>query len=270
MAWNKPTSNTVDATSSSRPSGRGKMPRLRKGLIAGAIVVLGAGLAAWLLTSGEATSSSLQKKDRGRIKEVTPAAVSFDTEIQTNNDPHAGMYQTKGGAWYKKGEPSLPFYTRHHNAVTNSLRRKHGSSVAKSATESVLLQIFSRTPGDMPPPLPRLPDKEMKNLVGILISKNPPTDADTESTKISKEILQQAKDAMREYLKQGGTADDFLAHYHKELLNAYQTRKDAQRLLSSFIKEGEAPDVIDKMAESLNQRLKAKGIRPLGYVRKSK
>ena len=74
MAWNRPTSNTVDATSSSRPSGRGKMPRLRKGLLAGAIVVLGAGFAAWLLTNGEATSSSLQKKDRGLIKEVAPAA----------------------------------------------------------------------------------------------------------------------------------------------------------------------------------------------------
>lgn len=74
MAWNRPTSNTGNATSSSRPSGRGKMPRLRRGLLAGVIVVLGAGLAAWLLTNREATSASLQKKKRGRIREVTPAA----------------------------------------------------------------------------------------------------------------------------------------------------------------------------------------------------
>ena len=64
MAWNKPTSNTVDATSSSRPSGRGKMPRLRRGLLAGAIVVLGAGLAAWLFMGGEADSRPLQSEER--------------------------------------------------------------------------------------------------------------------------------------------------------------------------------------------------------------
>ena len=74
MAWNKPTSNTVGATSSSRTSGRGKMPRLHRGLIAGVIVVLGAGLAAWLLTNGEAVSRPLQEKGRGLIREVTPAA----------------------------------------------------------------------------------------------------------------------------------------------------------------------------------------------------
>ena len=80
MAWNRPTSNTGNATSSSRPSGRGKMPRLRRGLIAGAIVVLGAGLAVWLLTNGEAASSPLQKKDRGLIKEVKAATVKKAVE----------------------------------------------------------------------------------------------------------------------------------------------------------------------------------------------
>ena len=84
MGWNRPTSNTVDATSSSHPSGRGKMPRLRRGLIAGAIVVLGAGLAAWILTNGEAASSPLQKKDRGLIKEVTPAAAPKAAPIKVS------------------------------------------------------------------------------------------------------------------------------------------------------------------------------------------
>ena len=92
MAWNRPTSNAVGATSSSRPSGRGKMPRLRRGLIAGAIVVLGAGLAAWLLTNGEAASSPLQKKDRGLIKE---AASAVSEEDDSRAEPDARIVSFK-------------------------------------------------------------------------------------------------------------------------------------------------------------------------------
>ena len=98
MAWNKPTSNTVDATSSLRPTGRGKMPRLRRGLLAGVIVVLGAGIAAWFFSNGEAASSSLQKKDRGLIKEVTPAAAP-KAKAQAEKDAHPGMVKVRG-KWY--------------------------------------------------------------------------------------------------------------------------------------------------------------------------
>ena len=68
MSWNRPSDAPQPQPKKSAS------PSLKRGLLAGLAVVLGAGLAAWLLTNGEADSRPLQKKDRGLIKEVAPAA----------------------------------------------------------------------------------------------------------------------------------------------------------------------------------------------------
>ena len=68
MSWNKPSSAPQPLPKKSAP------PSLKRGLLAGLLVVALGALGLYLFSGGEATSSSLQKKDRGLIKEVAPAA----------------------------------------------------------------------------------------------------------------------------------------------------------------------------------------------------
>lgn len=65
--WNKPSSpNQPVKTADTKP-------KFGKGLLAGLLVVVGAALAFLALTSGDDAPKSKATKDRGRVKEVTPA-----------------------------------------------------------------------------------------------------------------------------------------------------------------------------------------------------
>ena len=98
MSWNRPTSNTVDATSSSRPDGRDRKPGLRRGLLAGVIVVALGSAALWFFTSQPQTSNSKPRTSTSLIKEVTPALPPKSAK-QLEKEAHPGMVKVRG-KWY--------------------------------------------------------------------------------------------------------------------------------------------------------------------------
>ena len=271
MAWNRPTSNTVDATPSSRPSGRGKMPRLRRGLIAGAIVVLGAGLAVWLLTNGEAASSPLQKKDRGRIRDVKPATVS------TNGTPTAAATDAASGTNAVAVKPMTPEEERvwriHHPAFTNRASRWNTSRVNRIFSNGIDRKIATLL--DLRPGETLVGDSSMffredftrrflKSLTEpIIVTKDDsPEDAALKravnATKIELKARYDAGEDIRELMIQTRKDMQNLALYRRDL---------SQELVKISADRSLTEDEMNKVLEKANSLLAERGAEPLAMPR---
>ena len=260
MAWNRPSEDAaghrvnVDVTSPSR----------HWWYVVGAVVVLGAAVAAWWLWPTGETRQDAASKKRGLIKEVTPAVAPKAEEAKPKEkDPHEGFVLSSQGVWQPKGRPYRPSWKKVHGVVTNDVGRNR-QTAASNSIEQVMLQIFSRSLGDMPLPFPSyLPQQDMDRLVEILIDKNPIDENDSEQIKCEKEILQFAKSEMMKYIKEGGDPQDFLKDYHDQLYSAYFKRFDAQNFLMEAIRKNESPEIIDGILRKYNKRLEAEGIKPI-------
>lgn len=262
MAWNRPTSNTGNATSSSRPSGRGKMPRLRRGLIAGVIVVLGAGLAAWLLMTGEATSSSLQKKDRGLIEEAQPAKSRKAYEkpkrrevVKTGDRLKDALARVEAS-----GELVTIDAPPSRTGTSDSVHRSSEISF-NSGVEQLMCWVFSHQLGDPPVPIPSISEQERANMANILISRMEIKEDDSDRVKELKETVDYAKKEMAKFIGDGGDPEEFLRYYSSQLAAAFDTYMDAQHEYDALVEED--PSIATAFAKRANQLLAEKGIKPI-------
>lgn len=260
MAWNKPSEKKV----AEKKKGGQRNVHL-KGLIAGAIVVLGAGLAAWLIwPDAKPPLSASTSTSTSRIKEVTPAvaptnAVAAAPKVK---DPHEGYHLSTMGVWQPNGRPTPPGRKKVHGIFTNRVGR--AKVVYSNVTEQVILQIFNRELGDAPMPLPAmLPQKDMDELVSILLDKHPESSGDSDSIKYDKETLRLAKKEMLKFVKEGGDPYDFLKSYHDQLTQAFNRRFETQNFVMDTIRNGEDPAVVNDLINRLNADLKRDGIREL-------
>lgn len=277
MAWNRPTSNTGNAASSSRPSGRGKMPRLRRGLLAGAIVVLGAGLAAWLLMSGEADSRPLLKKERGRIKEVTP--VPAPKVVATNAVPtkpktlkerckeRFGDDRLLPGrlallSSCKEGIDLRPIVES--NKVGEVRLSRYSNPLHQELAQYVHPGQSCGTPDPIDDALARkLAREEVK------YDFNDPIEVLEE-----KKAVQDLVNEMMAYMDKGGHAQQFLMELMERQDAEYETMKTVRNNITELCKEGDI-EMAQKAFEKYNAYLREKGlpaVQPTGimeyYLRK--
>jgi len=135
-------------------------------------------------------------------------------------------------------------------------RRKR---IFTNATEQVLGWIVSKRLGDMPPPIPRLPPDE--KILETLNSVIEIQEDDDEATSELKENVAYAKEEMRKFMQEGGTAQEFVRQYHQQLQKAHQEWLAEQREFLRLRKED--PEKAMAYAEETNKRLAEKGIKPL-------
>lgn len=227
-------------------------------------VALGAMI--WLVASASRDSepADADGTSRGRIKEVAPSLSTPEVVEQ----PVAEQKPEKPKSLSINGQQHPDFIPigiqrmrkKVHKVRTNNVARL-GPRPYGNATEQVLVNIFMREVGDPPPPetMLNLPERERKNLIGLLVSKTEITDQDSEEMSIAKEVLQAAKKEMLAYLKDGGTADEFLQFYYDKLESAYEERKTANVMLMKALKE--EPELAVEFAEKINAGLREKGIK---------
>ena len=149
MSWNR-------SSDTPQPSPKKPAPSLKRGLLAGAIVILGAGLIAWLFSNGEADSRPLQKKNHGRIKEVKPAKAPKAKPVEKAEEPPPrkltaqeienarGCYTNKYG--YVFNQP----HTK--RVVTNDVARQNLSLSARTFTnyaDQMIGGVIEAPPGTM-------------------------------------------------------------------------------------------------------------------------
>ena len=266
MAWNRPTSNTVDATSSSRPTGRGKMPCLRKGLLAGAIVVLGAGLAAWFLMSGEADSRPLQKKERGRIKEaksaVTPKVEALT--VETNKVETAKETEKPGRKLIEvqtNGDYVIEISIDSTGRKCQYIREK--PSPWKYSTDGILATALQNANRPSLPPWPNLGvglDKEFRKSLSDPIVV---LETDDDKTAALKRIVTSARAEMKERLDAGEHFCDVMNDF-RELTNENgKIRTDAILELNKIRASGDEEGA-HKYEVVMNAAFSQMGIEPIG------
>lgn len=270
MAWNKSSENGEAVSRPLQKRSGGCFPV--RGFVAGVIVALGgvAALVFFALRTTPGTPSS-DKHAPKRITEVKPSVASnavaaVDRKKNDGGVPE-GYVRASNGVLHPKGIPYNPKWTHAHKVHTNGLNRagKDEPVPFRNATEQLMYQLFSCRLGKNPPPLIRLPQQDRKELLAILLDKNPvDPEKDSEKMAVGKETIQQAKNELKKFLKQGGNVDDFFKYYHHELQKAYEKRQMALDEIRRINEEEGDNKLAAQMREEVNKRLKEEGIMQIG------
>lgn len=242
------------------------VPFKGRGLIAAAVAVLIVGIVAWCFLFRHSEKPSARSKEekvsigiadvKPDYKKVKPPkSTVFPAKPKPVRSKHEEYMERQRAAMAKKlGRRKV------HAIVTNDLRV--GRSYYKNTTEQIMLQVFGTELGDMPEPLPAIPQRDKKRIVEILLAKDEVKETDSEDVAFDKELLADAKSALAQYIKEGGNVDDFFSYYHRQLESAYRRRVDARRMIVEAARSGDV-EVAKEVLEKYNKTLEADGIKPI-------
>lgn len=148
-------------------------------------------------------------------------------------------------------------------------KREKPRRIFSSTTEQVISGFANTRPGYPPPPTIRLPMGE--DVASILDTPIEITDEDDERAVEIKENCARLKEEMRQFIAEGGTAENYLVQLHNELSKDYEDWKASQMYIVRLLQEG-ALEEARQYADEANADLSARGIRkvklPENLVRK--
>lgn len=279
MAWNKP-SEAGDVVFPSRQKRKGfRFPIVA----AGAIVVVGAGFAAWWLLSDGGASRTLRPAPgkQGLIKEVKPVAVP-KAEAPEATKPTAPF---KTDPRYDAAEglvddPRFP-YDDHRKVMSsrtnswnqiidicmmpNGRRRKVVRDAKPPVFECATDQLIAMTIGGDPdvdlPPLPIDGDLEVdfhKSLQKPIVIN----DDDDEKTRRMKEDVIEARKVIDEELRKGHSFKDILADHAAQRKQNMEMRAEAMATARDLKKSGDAEALGDYL-KKVNGLFEKQGIAPV-------
>ena len=230
-----------------------------KGLIAGAIVVVGAAIAAWLLWP-----EGVARVKQGTSSPVPARQIKSDVGKKSRLKPIERREVVKTGekvadalAEVESIEPlkiaPMP--------VTSKLKGLRLKRPFKSGVEQLLSWVFCIEPGEMPVPIPSISEEDRQHLAEILISRNEIEEDDTPAVIAMKETVDYAKKEMIKYIKNGGDPDDFIRYYHRELNKAFEIRNEAISQAAALAEE--EPELAREFVKKVNEKFSNDGIKPL-------
>lgn len=250
------------------PSTNGTSPL--RGILAALVVVVGAGLAWWMLSRtanvqpepevAEAKTVKLpnhSSKTPNQIDNTNPAVPQKDEET-TPRAPEREMTPEEIEAEERRKDP---LYDRHHIVAKMPL--------VKEPIEQLMVSVFSTELGDMPPMLPAIPAFDEERFEKLINKRHVAEDGDSEEVLISKELVNQVKEELAKFIKEGGTTSGFLSYYVNELDSAFRERETCKEMQMKSMKTDD-PEVAREMYFKINERLAAKGIKPLTLTKRQK
>lgn len=258
----------AEATHRLASSAKGKSPL--RGICAALFVIIGAGLAWWLLSrptnvepeiDDSAKKSVVQSTPSSkphRAKEADKPAAPQKTEPTVAIAPEREMTPEEIEAEERRKDP---LYDRHHIVAKMPL--------VKEPIEQLMLTVFETELGDMPPMLPAIPAFDEVRFNKLVNLQTLPEEGDSKEALLSKELVNQVKAELAKYLKEGGTTSGFLAYYVNELDSAFRERETCKEIQMKSMKTDD-PEVAREMYFKINERLAAKGIKPLTLTKRQK
>ena len=263
MSWNKPSSAPQPPPKKSTP------PSLKRGLLAGLLVIVLGALGLYLFSNGEATSSSRQKKERGRIKEVTPAAAKQEKPVEKpveKKQPHYwelpttnGLTETQIRKWKFMHEPPPPWT----NTVM-ATRKRPKYAIFDTRPENEIAGLISATPGASLVGMPRYSEKFKADFLKscetpIIVSKD-----DDEYTANLKREMNKVKIELRQRMADGEDLGDILTETRRELQNLAAVKREVEREMRKVIKDTAVTEEdVDTCIEAANKLLESKGVAPV-------
>lgn len=236
-----------------------------KAIVLGAVAV--AGIIAAVLILNQKPEASVQpvteKKQPKVVKEVKPSipkvekAKPVEEEISQEDQERAARI-----AKLKAMTPEERMRYLFEEAAKKPLDLTPSTNrIFKTGTEQVMSWIFTTELGAMPPPLPKIPIRDEAHMAEILMAKNPVFEGDSEKAKEAKQMVELAKKELIKFIKEGGSVDEFLEYYRGELMQAHNEWKESQKSVLQVVRE--EPDLAADYIREVNDRLSAKGIRPV-------
>ena len=267
MAWNRPTSKTVDATSSSRPAGRGKMPRLRLAHLLAIVIVAGLVTVVCLLHSGGKEDETDGKRGLSAIAAAKPAKAKKLPEataaVSRNGDRHrAGGDGTVGTEPVRQEEPKAEDETTRN--PTNGVPQRR--QLFTNPMDQLLAMILPNEPGGKMPPLPisenqEFSEEDEKRLLERLTANDDDSDHDLDR----KELVQAMRDEYQELKKERGWrfVDYVRALDAKVRLDA-EVNEESHKLHETIFNDKSISDKDYLEAlEKINKVLTDRGIKPI-------
>lgn len=212
-----------------------------------------------LILRGEVGTTNAKIKQRSAISSVEPSLRQNDNLASdaSNNDANARNGLNDTSNLCSEIALTLPeIKERDENALVVS-------NAFHSGAEQVMAWIFSCELGSPPPPLPIVNIRNEQHLYDILFTKLEEAENDSERTKEAKRSVEEAKKELCEYIKQGGEVQDFLKYYREQLLQAHHEYCDARKMIMDAYKDGESREFAEELTAKINERLEAKGIKPV-------
>lgn len=271
MAWNRP-SNDGRARTPATPRRTLSVRPTVRGAIVGAVVVLGAGIAAWCFWPKAQPSHEVKSSKPSLIKEAQPAVVSHQVKKPNSDDEFAatnglkqsdidkGMRRAKDGHLYMpppkhrewKRPPHAIFAHRSENAIAALLRIEPGKMVvAQARYDDKFKQDF------------------MKSCEEVIVVN----EDDSDYVKSLKRDMIQTKIELRQRMADGEDLGQILSESRRELQKLGQFKNQVERLTKQNIKEGAASEQdAEDLIAAANKMLADKGIAPLkssALIRKS-
>jgi len=272
MAWNR-SDETVGRAAPCVPKSEGRIPvagpKLRRGLVAGLVVVLGALVAAYFIFGRDASPSRPQAEPTKRsvIAEVAPQIVTNAepqevVEKEKKSDPNARP--TRVGERLN-GYVMLPDGRIHKMTGKAQIMNPDPdpTQIFDYPADNEIATLVSMQPGDMivgPPIFDTFEDEFLKSLKTPIVVKAD----DSEHDKELKRAVNAAKIELKAAYDRGENIAEIMTKTHEEYqrLEQYRSEVFGQALEYTDNDAQSSQDVEDYLV-AVNKLLEAKGIKPI-------
>ena len=266
MAWNRP----KERVTGNREQGARKSPF--RGLIAAAIVVLGAAVAAWWLRPTGETRQDAASTNKTLIKEVTPAKPKLSVDEQEKLE-HPGMVKVRG-KWYPEYNSQggkiwvTKNWVRYHTPVVHTNRVKKSQSIYSKAFDNYadreIAILLNAPPGAMRigssrPYDERFTKQFLKSLEApIVISPD-----DSEAVAALKKAVRETKIDLKIRYDNGEDIAKIMNDTNRQLQELALYRNDLRKLVLKESRETKDKDARKGLYEAANKMLAERGVEPL-------
>ena len=261
MAWNKPSGAPKVAPK--------KKPSAMRGIVAGAVLVVAlAAVCVWMFSGKDDAATAKTDRERGRIKEVTPAAAPTNAapvrkeltkeekrlkEIAEIESRYAGTTMPVGVAthlYYLKNPPKI------------SVKHVGPYDVFKHSSERTIASLVLTEPGTEFLDQLQFGARFDQDFVNAMLDKNTPEEGDDEQTiNMKKSVDEAKKEISRICREEGRKPSEVMTEYAKMMYDLGKFERNLREMISEKRMDPElSDDEVKEFMQAANKMREERGL----------